>query len=325
MGRDLGIFIETAPVFGDAKNNIERYKQLLDSVWVPEKIDLRDYYTLADTVRVAAASLLWSPVREKMVAAANQGAKQRAKAEHKQGMTDGLDEMISHYSGVIESCDSKIAETSKERNLAYERASVSESLALKEMEYARAFNERIKKFKQDTKSLMKAKEPDKIRDCERVIHDIQINIENCRMRARHYARQNEVHGKKADECVERIDYLGFLKGKYLRIITQAKVMLAQINSNEFNIANCLMGAEEITRHNSVMGEAENTVERQEDAQESSLELAFNNFGFAEEYSGNETFREGIERAKEDDEKKTDEELESMRKRGKRRLEKLLSS
>lgn len=325
MGRDLGILIETTPVFGKAKNNIERYKQLLDSVWVPEKVSLSDYYTLADRLKVSFSYLLGKKRKARIAAEANSRAKQSVKEQHKQRLTGTLTDMVEHYTSVIENCDSKVGEMRAERDLAYERASVSESLALKEVEYVNALAEREKKIKKDMKRLMTAKKHDKLNDCERVLNDTNTSIENDRMKARHYAKQNETYTKRGEDCVERIGYLSFLRGKYLQIITQAKIMLAQISANEFNIANCLVAAEKIAKYNSVMGEAENIVVKQEDAQESSLELAFDNFGFADEYSGSKSFRDTIARSKAEDEKKTSEELKAMKERREKRLDNLLSS
>ncbi|MBN2112290.1 hypothetical protein JW707_04285 [Candidatus Woesearchaeota archaeon] len=323
--RDLDIFVDETPLLGKSRNTIERYRQVLDSVWVPEKVRLADYYTLGDFVKVYSACVLGEKRRNDVVECADERAKQRAKKQHKEKITGALTELVDFYGGIIENCDGKVAEVREERDVSYEKASVSESLALKEMDYTRALKEREGKAKEDMKKIMGSGEESRINDCERIINDIRINIENCRMRARFYAKQNEVYLKKGEECAERIDYIEFLRGKYLQIITQAKIMLAQINANEFNISNCLLTPVQIHEHNSLMENAEGIVVKQEDAQESSLELAFGNFGFQDEYSGNKSFRDAVERAKEESEHVTNEELKAMNDRRKRRLDSLLSS
>jgi hypothetical protein len=322
--RDFGIFVEETPVLGKSRNTIERYKQVLDSVWVPEKVKLTDYYTLGDFVKTSAAYVLGEKRRESIVERANERAKQKAKKQHKEKLVGALTDLVDSYAGIIENCDGKVAEIREERDVSYEKASVSESLALKEMEYVNALEEREIKAKGDMKSVMEKEDNSRINECERVINDIRINIDNCRMRARYYAKQNEVHLKKGEKYVERIDYLEFLRGKYLQIITQAKIMLAQINANEFNISNCLLTPVQIEEHNTVMGDAEGIVAKQQDAQESSLELAFGNFGFQEEYSGNRSFRDTVARSKEEREHETNEELKAMKERRRKRLDNLLS-
>jgi hypothetical protein len=102
-------------------------------------------------------------------------------------------------------------------------------------------------------------------------------------------------------------------------------MLTQLNSNEFNLENCLVKADQLKEHNSLMEESESVMTKQEEAQEGSLELAFDNFGFADEYSGSPTWRETAARAKQQDDKETITEMESMEQRRKKRLEDLLNS
>lgn len=325
QAREFGIFVEETPLLGNSKNTIEKYKHVLDSVWVPEKVKLTDYYTLGDFVKTYSAHLIGEKRREVIVGHANERAKQKAKKHHKGKITKALTDLVESYAGIIENCDGKVSEMRNARDSSYEKASVSESLALKEMEYVSALNERETKSKDDMKEIIDKGNNRKINDYERVINDLRINVENCRMRAKYYAKQNEVHTQKGQECVERVDYLEFLRGKYLQIITQAKIMFAQINANEFNISNCLLTPAQIKKHNAVMGDAENIVGKQQDAQESSLELAFGNFGFQDDYSGNKSFRDTIARSKQEREETTNKELKAMKERRQRRLDNLLSS
>ena len=322
--KDFGIFVEETPILGKAKNTMEKYRQVLDSVWVPEKVKLTDYYTIGDFLKTTAAYVLGEKRRESIVANAETKAKQRAKESHKKKITGTLTNLVDFYAGIIENCDAKVSDVREDRDESYEMASVSESLALKEMEYVNELNKRGEKSKNDMGKLREKGNESRINECERVINDIGINVENCRMRARYYAKQNEVHVKKGEDCVERIDYLEFLRGKYLQIITQAKIILAQINANEFNISNCLLTPGQIEEHNSVMESAEDIVVKQQDAQENSLELAFGNFGFPEEYSRNNSFKEAVVRSKDEREHATNEELKAMKERRERRLDNLLS-
>lgn len=325
MGRRLGVFIDDTPLIEGAEDNVARYKRLIESVWVPEKVELRDYYTAAEKFAVSAASIVSEKLKQKASASADSAATERAKARYKDKLTDGLGEIVEFYGKLVENCNAKIAEVTKERDMAYERAHVSESLALKEVEYSDAFEERTEKLKKDTKALVEAGERRKVCDCEKVIYDLQLNIESCKRKARYYAKQNELQNKKSSESIDRTNYLRFLKGRYLSIIAQADIMLAQMSSNEFNLTNCLAGADKIKQHNSLMEESESVMTKQEQAQEGSLELAFNNFGFADEYSGSPTWRDASKGAKRQEDKETESEMRAMEERRKKRLEDLLGS
>ncbi len=325
MGKRLGIFINETPLLGGDKDNVDRYKQLVESVWIPEKVELRDYYSTGERLMVGAAPILGAKAKQKALDIADKSAMGKAKVHYKKKLIDGIDEIIGFCVGLVENCNLKIAEVTNERDTAYEKTHVSESLALKEVEYVDAFEERKSKLKKDTKALVEADERRKVCDCEKIIYDLELNIESSKRKARHYAKQNELQTKKGVGCKDRITHLRFLKGRYLSIVTQADLMLTQLNSNEFNLENCLVKADQLKEHNSLMEESESVMTKQEEAQEGSLELAFDNFGFAEEYSGSPTWRETAARAEAQDNKETISEMESMEQRRKKRLEDLLDS
>ena len=321
----LGVLLTDSVNYGVAESTIDKYRQMLESVWVPDKFEASDYYTRLESFAAAVSPVLGGSLGSRVISSFEKKALGRAKAKYQDKMVAGLNGIIEEYSCLISNCESKISETSGERDISYEKATTCESLALKEIEYADAFQDRLKKVKKDAKSLLEKGKRQKVCDCEKVIHDLQINTDASRRKARHYALQNEAHSKKAGDTVDRINYLRFLQGKYSAIVAQAKVMLEYIDSNDFNIESCLLPGDRIEECTGIMDEAESVVKKQEEAQESSLDFADEKFGFKDKYSGSESWRGTMDEYHRKDEKETAQQIRAMHERSKKRLEKLLAS
>lgn len=323
--KDLGILIDATDLIGASQGVKKEYKQLLESVWIPKDYEPSQYYTAWEKAKIAFSSSLSRSWAEQVKSQADSYAVDRAKSEFKGYLIPKLKTMLSDFTKYNKNCHKKIAEISRERDVTYQKSVKCEGLALKELQYISRFEKDIAGLKKDAKKLSEKSSREKICDCERKVNEMKVQIDDCRRNAKRYAHQNKVYSKMSAEAEDNLEYLRFLKGRYLLIQTKIELMLAQITNNEFNIENCLMEGEQIKEYNEVMAEAEDLVIRQEDAQEGSIEFALNNFGFTEDIPVSSSWKETVGRAKEQDEKDTDTELKHMDERRKKRLDDLLKN
>lgn len=323
--QELGVMISSAPVLEKKTDAVEKYNELRDLVWQKKDVDLRNYYSLEDRLSITVSSFFGSEKKESALKKANQRASEKAREEYKSSLLASLDAIGEEYITMITNCDQKIDEVKNERDKAYKAISALEENVAKKTELTQALILQRDKYVESLAEISDSDDFGKINDLEKKINDANINISDTKIEIGSCAMKTESYSKRGNEARQVVALLRYIKRSYSEIVKQVEMITEYLNSNEFNISNCLLTAEQITRHRQVISEAETVAEKQENVQEEALNLAAENFGISIDYEKGEDFAEALSEAESEFNKRTEKSIREMRERRKKRIQNIISS